>query len=351
MTTLKQLAAAAGVSRTTASNAYNRPERLSAAVRERVLATARDLGYPGPDPTARSLRTGHVGAIGVLLAEALAFAFDDPAAVLLFRGIAETGELSGVGMTLVPAPPEQPTDATAVTRAVVDGFLVYHLPDGHPGMAAVLARGLPTVVVDGPELGGVSFVAVDDRGGARRAAEHLLALGHRQIGVLVDRVGGDARQGPVEPGRRGAAAFRAARERLAGYAGALAAAGLDWAAVPVEECGVPDVASGRAGAAALLERAPALTALLATTDLLALGAIEAAGKRGLPVPRGLAVAGFDDLPAAAGAGLTTVHQPLAEKGRVAAHLLLDALAGATRARRVELPTRLVVRGSTAPPRA
>ena len=257
MTTLKQLAAAAGVSRTTASNAYNRPERLSAAVRERVLATARDLGYPGPDPTARSLRTGHVGAIGVLLAEALAFAFDDPAAVLLFRGIAETGELSGVGMTLVPAPPEQPTDATAVTRAVVDGFLVYHLPDGHPGMAAVLARGLPTVVVDGPELGGVSFVAVDDRGGARRAAEHLLAL----------------------------------------------------------------------------------------------GAIEAAGKRGLPVPGGLAVTGFDDLPAAAGAGLTTVHQPLAEKGRVAAHLLLDALAGATRARRVELPTRLVVRGSTAPPRA
>jgi DNA-binding LacI/PurR family transcriptional regulator len=354
--TLKDVAAAAGVSRTTVSNAYNRPGKLSAALRARILTAARELGYPGPDPVARGLRTGRVGAIGFLLAEALTFAFDDPAAVLLLRGVAEIGQLADVGLSLLPSPPERPegaaTASQAVTRAAVDGFLVYHLPEDHPGMLAVRGRRLPAVVVDGPDLPGVPFVGVDDRGGARRAAEHLLALGHRRIGVLVDRIAADAYRGPVDDRRRGTSGFRASNLRLAGYADALRGAGLAWQAVPIQECGVPDRASGHAGATALLDRAPELTAILATTDLLAKGAIQAAGERGLPVPAALSVVGFDDLPDSASAGLTTVHQPLADKGRVAARLLLQALDGAaTPASRVELPTRLVPRGSTAPPRS
>jgi DNA-binding LacI/PurR family transcriptional regulator len=350
--TLKDVAAAAGVSRTTVSNAYNQPGKLSAAVRARILAVAQELGYPGPDPVARSLRTGRVGTLGVLLAEALTFAFDDPAAVLLLRGVAEVGQLADVGLSLLPAPPERPTGAAtvtqAVTRAAVDGFFVYHLPDDHPSVPAVLARRLPTVVVDGPDLQGVPFVGVDDRGGARQAAEHLLALGHRRIGVLVDRIAADAYHGPVDQQRRGMSGFRASHLRLAGYADALRAAGLAWEAVPIQECGIPERASGHAGAAALLERAPELTAILATTDLLAQGAIQAAHQRDLPVPAALSVVGFDDLPDTVTADLTTVHQPLADKGRIAARLLLQALDGAlTPARRVELPTRLVVRGSTA----
>src|SRR6266498_3942952 len=142
MATLKDVAAAAGVSRTTASNAYNRPGRLSAAVQARILAAARELGYPGPDPVARSLRTGRVGTVGVLLAEALTFAFDDPAAVLLLREIAEASQLADIGLSLLPAPPERPTGTAALThavaRAVVDGFLVYQLPDGHPSIPARL---------------------------------------------------------------------------------------------------------------------------------------------------------------------------------------------------------------------
>ena len=352
--TLKDVAAAAGVSRTTVSNAYNRPGKLSAAVRTRVLAAARELGYPGPDPVARSLRTGRVGALGVLLAEALAFAFDDPAAVMLLRGVAEAGQLADMGLSLLPAPPERPTGAATATQAVagavVDGFLVYHLPDGHPSIPAVLGRRLPTVVVDGPDLEGVAFVGVDDRGGARRAAEHVLALGHRRIGVLVDRLAADAYRGPVDDQRRGASGFRAARLRLAGYADALQAAGLAWESIPVQECGVPNRASGHAGAAALLDRAPELTAILATTDLLARGAIQAAHERDLPVPGALSVVGFDDLPDADSTDLTTVHQPLADKGRIAARLLLQALDGAVPpTSHIELPTRLIVRGSTAQP--
>jgi LacI family transcriptional regulator len=97
-------------------------------------------------------------------------------------------------------------------------------------------------------------------------------------------------------------------------------------------------------------RAPKLTAILATTDLLAHGAIQAAHERDLPVPAAMSVVGFDDLPDAASTGLTTVHQPLADKGRIAARLLLQALDGAiTPTSHVELPTRLIVRGSTAQP--
>lgn len=354
MTTLKDVAAAAGVSRTTVSNAYNRPGKLSEAVRARVLAAAQDLGYPGPDPVARSLRTGRVGALGVLLAEALTFAFDDPAAVLLLRGVAEIGQLADVGLSLLPASPERPAGAAtatqAVTRAAVDGFLLYHLPDDHPSVEAVLARRLPTVVVDGPDLQDIPFVGVDDRGGARQAAEHLLTLGHRRIGVLVDRTAADAYHGPVDGHRLARSGFRASHLRLAGYADALAAAGIAWPAVPVQECGIPDRVDGQAGAAALLARVPELTAILATTDLLAQGAIQAAHERGLAVPADLSVVGFDDLPDAASTGLTTVHQPLADKGRIAARLLLQGLESATdRARRVQLPTRLVVRSSTTSP--
>jgi DNA-binding LacI/PurR family transcriptional regulator len=101
---------------------------------------------------------------------------------------------------------------------------------------------------------------------------------------------------------------------------------------------------------ALLDRTPELTAILATTDLLAQGAIQAAHQRDLPIPGALSVVGFDDLPDAATTDLTTVHQPLADKGRIATRLLLQALDGAvTPASRVELPTRLIVRGSTARP--
>jgi DNA-binding LacI/PurR family transcriptional regulator len=353
--TMKDVAAAAGVSRTTVSNAYNRPGKLSVAVRARVLAAARELGYTGPDPVARSLRTGRMGTLGMLLAEALTFAFDDPAAILLLRGVAEASQLADLGLSLLPAPPERPagtgTATQAVTRAAVDGFLVYHLPDDHPSIPALLGRRLPTVVVDGPDLHlqGVPLVGVDDRGGARQAAEHLLALGHRRIGVLVDRIAADAYRGPVDDQRRGASGFRAARLRLAGYADALQAAGLAWGSIPIQECGIPNRTSGHAGAAALLDRAPTLTAILATTDLLAQGAIQAAQQRDLLVPAAMSVVGFDDLPDAS-TDLTTVHQPLADKGRIAARLLLQALDGAvTPTSHVELPTRLIVRGSTAQP--
>ena len=84
--TLLDVARAAGVSRTTVSNAFNRPDQLSAELRERVLATAREMGYAGPNPMARMLRTGRAGAIGVVFSDRLTYAVTDPAAVAFLQG-------------------------------------------------------------------------------------------------------------------------------------------------------------------------------------------------------------------------------------------------------------------------
>src|SRR5690606_41267464 len=100
--TVASLAAELGVSRTTVSNAYSRPDQLSPELRRRVLETARKLGYPGPDPVARSLRTRKAGAVGLLLTEALSYAFRDPAALGVLEGLALACEDAGVGVQLVP---------------------------------------------------------------------------------------------------------------------------------------------------------------------------------------------------------------------------------------------------------
>jgi len=353
--TLQTVADAVGVSRTTVSNAYSRPDQLAPDLRRRILGVAADLGYAGPDPAARSLRRGRAGAVGLLFSEALGYAFTDPAVVLFLQGVAEAGEPASVGLLLLPAPPGAP-EAPGVRDAVVDGFLVYSVPDGYPGLRAVLDRRLPTVTVDEPVAPGPGpapgFVGIDDRAGARALAQHLLDLGHRRVGVVTDRMAPDDRRGRYDPGGHREAPSRVGRERLAGYADALTAAGVAWPGVPIVEEFPNTVAAGRAAASALLDVADPPTAILAITDQLALGVLVAARERGLRVPEDLSVTGFDDVPAAAHADppLTTVRQPLVEKGRAAARLLLDLIAERP-TRHVDLPADLVVRASTAPPRS
>src|SRR4029078_5595220 len=99
--TLASLAAELKVSRTTISNAYNRPDQLSTDLRERVLATAKRLGYPGPDPVARSLRARRAGAVGLMITDPLNYSFSDPAALDFVAGLAESCEEAGQGLLLV----------------------------------------------------------------------------------------------------------------------------------------------------------------------------------------------------------------------------------------------------------
>jgi DNA-binding LacI/PurR family transcriptional regulator len=174
-------------------------------------------------------------------------------------------------------------------------------------------------------------------------------LGHGSLGVLSFRLSAHRRHGPVDIWHQPEASATVARERLDGCARAVAAAGLAWTGVPVQECPTTRIEAGRAGAHALLDRASGITALFAFSDPLALGATLAARERGLSVPGDLSVIGFDDT-APESEDLTTIHQAQRDKGRVAAELLIRALAGDQPAPRHELlPTRLVIRGSTVPP--
>src|SRR4051812_24592310 len=186
--TLLDVARAAGVSRSTVSYAYNQPERLSDDTRARVLAAAREVGYAGPDPLAASLRRGRAGAIGVLITEKLSYAFDDPGAVLFLRGIASVVEHADLGLTLLPVPPV-PTGALAAVRgSAIDGVIAVSLPPQHAAIRAAGGRRLPLVRVDMDARRGEPMVRIDDRGGARAVAGHVLGLGHRRLAVLVDRL-------------------------------------------------------------------------------------------------------------------------------------------------------------------
>jgi len=338
--TLKTIAEAVGVSRTTVSNAYNRPDQLAPELRERILGTARRLGYSGPDPAARRLRSGRRDAVGLLLTEGLSYAFTDPAAVMLLQGIARATEDAGLALLVVPE------RGSGVQDAVVDAFCVYSMEAGHPNVAAAHERGLPLVVVDEPRLPGHAYVGIEDRRGARLAAEHLLELGHRSFAMLTERTQLDGYAGPLTPEREAAASSMLYVERLGGYRDALEAAGVDWAAVPRFELPANVPERGLEGGRMALASGRRPTAVIAATDQLALGVIEAAREAGLRVPEDLSVVGFDDIPGAAWSqpGLTTVRQPLFDKGEIAGRLLTEGAGD----REVILPIELIVRGSTAP---
>ena len=350
---MKEVAAEVGVSPATVSNAYNRPDQLSAGLREKVLEAARRLGYPGPDPTARSLRRGRSGVIGVLYADRLSYAFEDPAAVLFLRGISEAAEEAGLQLLLVTGSVRGESDVEAVGKAAVDGFVVYSMPEDDPSVEAVIERRLPTVLVDQSDSAGASLVRIDDRGAARAAAEHLVSLGHRRIGVVSFELAREPVGGLVGADRQSAATFLASGQRLWGYAESLEPTGIPWESVPVYECAENVLEEGRAAARTLLASGDGPTAILAMSDLLAFGVMEEAAELGLAVPGDLSVVGFDDVPEAARSNppLTTVHQPHIEKGLKAGRLLISRLRGEGPAHPEILPTRLVVRGSTAPPGA
>jgi len=345
--TLADVAASCGVSRMTVSNAYNRPDQLSAELRQRVLAAADQLGYGGPSAAGRALKRGRNDVLGVLLTEALPYAFGDPGTVSFLHGVTAATAAAGLALQLIPA--AAGTAERLVRDAAVDGLIAHSPADDDPALAVALRRRLPTVVSGGPAGAGPDCVTIGNETAAASAARHLIELGHRRLGIVTWRLHPDGYAGWVGQDRRDSARYEVFRLRLQGYQRAAAVAGLPAAAVRVWEQPGHSVADGCAAGHALLglpagERP---TAVLASTDVLALGVLQAARERGLDVPRDLSVTGFDDIEEAGRAlpPLTTVHQPLYQQGQDCARRLI-APGTATR---LLHPTRLVVRASTAPP--
>ena len=318
--TLAQVAERAGVSVMTASYTYSRPDRVSSQARARVLAAATQLGYAGPDPRARSLRRGSTLTLGVVLGEHLSYAFDDPGAVSFLAGVAEVCADRGYGMTILPITGAE-DDVARVTDAAVDGFIVWTTSDDDPVLAAIRATKRPAVIHSGPSREGLHLVSIDHRSAARSIGTLAFAGARRPAVVSLpltrDRVSRIARGVDIAE-----VTFPVTRDRLTGYREAADHMGIAWEDVLVAVCGRNDVEEAERLATQLLTSDDRPDAIAAMSDQQAVGVVRAARAAACPIPDALALTGWDDVPAAAELGLTTVAQSLREQGKACAYAAL-----------------------------
>jgi DNA-binding LacI/PurR family transcriptional regulator len=308
---MTDVARAAGVSAMTVSYTYNQPERVSADSRTKVLHAAAELGYTGPDPSARSLRYGATRTLGVVLGEHLTYAFDDPQAVAFLAGIAEVCAERAYGLLIVPTGAGAGgDDRERVLAAAVDCYVLWTTTDDDPGLAAACDTGRPVVIHGGPERERTTLIGIDNRPAARAVAAEVFATARRPavLSFPVDRGRDTFVTFGLDPDT---VAYPITRERLAGYQDAARHLGIDWAQVPVGVCRTNDEADVRTVMRQLLASAPDLDAVAAMSDLLALGALR-------EVNGPLRVSGFDDSDVARQNELTTVAQSMREQGAACA---------------------------------
>jgi LacI family transcriptional regulator, galactose operon repressor len=330
--TIGDVATQAGVGASTVSRVLNGGQ-VSGRARARVLAAMDELGYR-PRASARSLVTGSTGTLALVIPF-----FTHPSAIERLRGVLAAVDATEYELVVCNVATPAQRDEYLGRRAPLDrsdGLLITSLAPRDDEAEALLRAGAPVVLLDAfhPRL--PSLVA-DDVAGGMLATQHLIDLGHERIAFVGDR---------PHPGF----GFVASDRRREGYRRALEAAGIP--AMPQLERAGPH---GRVVAHRLTRELLSLpeppTAIFAASDTQALGVLEAAGVEGFAVPGDLSVVGFDDLEVAPYLGLTTVHQPLEDSGRLAVECLVAALRdGDGRPREERLELRLVVRRTTAPPR-
>lgn len=333
-TTIRDIAARAGVSVATVSRTLNGRPDVAPATRELILGYVREEGY-STNRNARGLAGGRTGLIGFSLPYVHSSYFGELAA-----GAAEACSEHDERLVLCLTAHQHDREVSLLERLMhgtTDGALIVLPAESNQELMALRQQGYPFVVIDPklPSVEGLPIVAAAHWSGARAATEHLTHLGHRRIAAIT-----------------GVPNWVATIDRLAGYQSALVSAGLplvpqyvvrsDWT-----------IEDGEASADQLLDLPDPPTAIFAFNDNMAIGALRAAHRRGLSVPNDLSVVGVDDTEIASAhtPALTTVRQPLAEMGRVAVGLLRRLIDGQpVDAARIELSTRLIVRESTAPPR-
>ena len=329
MSTIKHVAARAGVSFTTVSHVLNGTRRVSDSARERVERAVAEMGY-SPSAVARALKMSETGIIGVLVPN-----ITNPFFAELTRGIEDCCRRTDYAVFLCNSdddPERQSRYLQTLLERRVDGLLLAAAAGDAAALASRLAAArVPTVVVDRHIAGlAADLVRVDHEAGGRLAVEHLLSLGHRAIACL-----------------SGPSGFAVSRARVAGWRSAMASAGIEPAPGWLLE-GDFSAAAGHGLARQLLAQG-GVTAIFASNDLLAIGALRAAAELGIAVPSALSVIGFDgiDLGGYSYPALTTVGHPIRAMGETAAGVLIERIAeGPAGCREVVLPPQLLMREST-----
>jgi LacI family transcriptional regulator len=335
--TIGDVAHRAGVSTATVSRVLSGALRARPETRDRVILAARELGYR-PSGIARSLKLRTTRTLGLIVTD-----IENPFFPQLVRAVEDAAQAAGYALLLCNASDDPEREASYLDVLVerrVDGVVIAASSLGGRHGDWLATAPLPVVLVNAPASDvRLPSIASDNRAGGRLATEHLLAAGHRRLGALS--------AGPRNPD---------AGERLAGARDAFREAGLDPAelAVAVGEAGV---AGGERAMAALLERVPAVSGVVAYNDLMAIGAMRAVRALGRRVPADVSVVGFDDVDLAAYVDppLTTIRQSTSEMGRWAVARLTERLQGGggelAEVPHVVLPVHLEIRGSTGPPPA
>jgi DNA-binding LacI/PurR family transcriptional regulator len=358
--TLADVAAKAGVSASTASLAFSGSGPVAEATRERVLAAARELHYAGPDPRARSLRRGKSGIVGVVLEERVREAFRDPIQIAQFDGLSEEiGHIDAALLILAAAGPAQPlagvkampaqvVHPVTVEDAPIDAAVLFGCtPRLNDSIATLRNRGLPIVAVEGFPAEGVLLIDQDNHDATERGARHLQQLGHRRVAIITLPLDAAHHRGRVTDELLAISSSATALQRLEGAravfpdAVAFAAAG---SYVDEGRRAAKEILSGPASARP--------TAIIAQSDLLAVGVIRAAEELGISIPEQLSVIGFDGVRVDGlwPYELTTLEQPAYEKGRAAGRAIVRMLEG-EEAEPAAFTSVLRVGNTTAPPPA
>lgn len=343
---LEDIGAKAGVSRSTISRVINNDPSVNAETRARVLDVIRKEGYM-PNFAARALVTRRTHVIGVMIPQTFTAVFQDPYYFpTLLQGISKALNQRGYAMLLWIEDDISDLEAfytNIVQRRLMDGLIIASIPMGHPFVDRLVDIGMPLVMVERPEkpLSPIRYVSIDNRGAARIAVEHLVSLGRKRIATITgDQFNADG------------------VDRLRGYEDAIHASAQPYDPALIIEGSFTRV-SGHQHLRALVEQN--VDGIFAGNDQIAFGVLDAAAEMGIRIPEDIALVGFDDLPMAAHVGLTTIRQPVLERGTEAAMLLIEGLEqqstkagdeGETRtapqrpAPHTILPTQLVIRRST-----
>ncbi len=339
--TLAGVAALAGVSPSTASLVFSGSGPVSPATRERVLAAAQELDYGGPDPRAKSLRTGRSGIIGVVVEDRLRNAFRDPMSLAMLDGIAEEAGAAGAGLLLLAETGGQRVD---VASAPMDAVILVGCSQSLDASVATLRRrGIPIVAIEADDMDGVLAIGLDNRPASERAARHLADLGHRHVAIATLELDDTREARPLPADWEAIATGHTTRERLLGARTVFPDAAA-WVASG------SSIDAGREAGLHLLAADPRPTAVIAQSDLLAIGVLRAAEELGLRVPEEVSVVGFDGIRVdeAGGVELTTVVQPGVDKGRAAGRAAIGLIEGED-VRPVSFTSELRVGTTTAPP--
>jgi len=327
--TIRDVAQAAGVSTATVSRALRGLPHVDPETRERVRSVAQQMDYV-VSPSASRLASGRTGTVAVITPFIDRWFFST-----VLSGISDVLQAREVDLIVFEVgdpstSPGLPTERRLRGRA--DGMIVVTLPTDAPRVADLLEIGLPASFI-GATWPDVPSVCIDDAAAARTATQHLINLGHQRIGIICGRPQASTSQG----------------NRSLGYREAMTGAGLD-SEPALEAHGYFTVSGGESAMTSLLSQPNPPTAVFAMSDDMAFGAIRSLQRHGIRPGSDIAIASIDGHDLAELLDLTTVAQPVADMGRMAAEALLGRMLGTEHdePRDVVVPTTLVVRGSTVP---